>query len=171
MSLTRNEKVRLLRPHHQPLFESLGIPGAYFDARAVTKFNGKIGFFDSQLKAGDIYFEITDFDTNSIDANRQLYKLPHYPDYKTRTDIFEYAPKTGNTPELYYVEIKNLEKVNPTFKPALAPLSENEFELPGTLKGEDKLYSDLNMRDGICIALKVPHSSEEWINELIRKSL
>lgn len=176
----RKKLADALRPYHQRLFDALGIPNAQYYCKSFShnNFNGSftfpnqsIGFFESELKANvDIYFELTDFETNPLpNENRQLYVLKANSNYRTLPNIYHFEVESpANKLPQYYVKPERFQKV---FMPVAAPVKELEFLIETEKEGDNLLFSNLTARDRTCISLKVPDSSKHWINELIEKSL
>ena len=169
---TKNALIHTHRMFHQPLFNALGAPEAFYDCRSMNIGKPKepyfipearVGFFPSMLDKGeDIYFELTNFDWAITDPTRTLYKLKGNPHYKSDTDKYDYREKT-HAGSQYYVALEDCEIVSfPT-------VFMDEFAVP--VPKEDMALDKLTARDRVCVDLKVPDSSHEWINELIRKSL
>ena len=160
-------KVKAVRQKHESLLSAHNVSEKQFGCKsAVTNPGpfelpmGKVGFFESELKNGDFYFEITTLDIET--TNGVLYKLTFDPNFKTNTDKYQFIAVTPTKNPMYYV--------NPTsFERVVFPVSEDPFELP-TFK-EDSPLSELTARDHACIILKVPDTNKEWLNDLIAKSI
>lgn len=168
----KNALIKSHRKHHLKLFNALGIPEAFYDCRSLTVGKprdpyfipeNRVGFFSLILDKGeDIYFELTNFDCGITDPSRTLYKLRGNPHYKSEPDKYDYREKTHAGAQ-YYVALEDCEIVEfPT-------VFMDEFVLP--IPKEDMALDKLTARDRVCVDLKVPDSSHEWINDLIRKSL
>ena len=172
--LTRNERVAIIRKHHESLFAKLGIPNAFFGCKSITERSGaqftlpigKIGFFESEVKTADFYFEITDFTPEIKDPSRQLYVLKFDPHYNN-SPKYQLVENTPTGKPMYFIDPADFVKVNwPIDAPAV---NEDEFLIP--TKKEDFSQDQLTARDMICVQLRIPDSNKQWINDLISKAL
>ena len=79
----RKEKVAELRKFQQPVFDALGISDAYYSPKLSYIPKGQnekhVGFYESELKRGDIYLEFVDASLTPEDQNRHLYVLKTNP--------------------------------------------------------------------------------------------
>ncbi len=166
--ITRKDKVANLRKHHEPLFEALKIPNAYFDSKArnakLPGTIGAVGFFESQLKdSEDIYFEINDFSQKVIDPKRTLYKLKANPHFSSEPEKYQYIADTPAGPQ-YYVAMNHFEEVR------YPGIKDPVIEVREITDWGDIHLDNLTARDWACIHLKVPQSNHKWLDDLIKQS-
>lgn len=145
--------------------------GYEFDSWSGGKiFNNTIGIFESDCKRGtDFYYVTADYDTKDRGFWIDHTKLDIYRLSGTKLREYSKYPK---------VELKSTNSYGNPYVKYDFPLSEFELaytskiqEVKDDLEGEDQLYSKMNMRDGICVKLKIPFSSKEWINNLILEAI
>lgn len=171
----RKEKVALLRTHHQPVFEALGISKATFIpkmAHFVSGLRGKhMGFFESELNHGnDVYTEMINRAWDSEDSTRTLYKYRNNPHFMDELASSE-PDKNGNV--RYFVPMDELEIVE-------APIHKTKNKKVGNIKtkpvntninvtddDEDFPMSEMTCKDYITIHTGIPVSDKQWINDVM----
>lgn len=184
-----------MRKHHEKTFEKLGIPNAYFLPKlAFVKKTGDVSkvitFFISELRrAEDIYIEFSSINNTVEDPERRLWKWRYNPHFETE---YEAIPLEQTTGFRYLVPITELIEVQvPKDEPVIKQpevkekISTKDFEIGSLKKHEESNETtikstkftheetcrivDLDARDFACLYLKIPESSQEWLNVLINK--
>lgn len=158
--VSAKEKIAQNRKYHEDVFQSLGIPDAFYTCKLNWKPKGRdenvIACFLSELrKTEDVYLEFTDRDFNPEDPNRTLYKLKHNPHYKEEYESF------GN--ERYLIPVSYLIKVDEVN--TKLDSSYKDFSL--TDPDDDCSIDEMSLRDVAALLLKEPVSRKQWLNELI----
>jgi len=162
-------KVSELREYHQPTFDALGIPDAYFYPKLAYRPKGKdelhISLFPSELRKGtDIYTEFVSTDYVLQDSERTLWRLhfnPHWEEEYDTTDTTESAIR-------YLIPVSELVKVKAPAKTVAtrAGVAVTEFEDFSNLL--DCPVSEMTVRDLAAILLKKPVSNKSWLNDLVK---
>jgi hypothetical protein len=143
-------------------------PKAHFAAKPCYSKSGElvIRFFESELKAGDLYLELISFEFEFPEPGvRTLHKIPFASDWRTR---WKELPGAGGGPTIRVpltdmAVVKRLD-ARPR-QPEPAPLFQAEAATDGELP--DMLYSAMTIRDYYCIIHNLPRSNKPWLNALI----
>lgn len=167
----KKEKLKELIKFHQPTFDEIGVPDAYFVPKLAYKpqgFNEKVvTFFKSEvLKGVDVYLEFCDSSNNPEDPQRVLYKWNYNRFYETEYKIVgppdnpRYAVPVS---ELVVIKINSPElKIQEKYNPEAAKYNSPFID-------DDTPLSEMTIRDLAAILLKEPVSNKEWLNRLIKK--
>ena len=161
----RKEKTTQLRKYHEPIFRKLGIPDAYFLLKSKS-FNipvGKVGFFQNELTQGkDIYFELTDFGLNIIDAKRPLYVLRGDAGFQSNPTKYQFIETSQIS--LYFVSMEDVKEVTETAGDMVIEIKEEVNREDGDIIG------GMTDRDYAAIHLRVPQSNKPWLNTMINQA-
>lgn len=161
------EKIANLREKHQPVFESLGIPGALFFPKMAYRPRGKdelyVGFFGSEFKReADVYTEFVSSEYYPEDANRTLWVWRYNPHWEEEYETTE-PNNLGHV--RYLVPVSELTKVS------LSKIKEQEdpfLSLGSSLVEEEDLTLDeMTIRDFATIMTGRALSHKPWLNKLI----
>lgn len=167
----KKEKFRKLREFHQPTFNQMGVPDAFFIPKMAYKPTGKtelyVGLFPSEVGRGvDLYMEFCSRDNDPEFEDRGLYRWkfnPHYEEEYERTEAMN-----GASNFRYLIPIVELEKVK-TYGKTEEPAIQNEInfeDLPNA--NVDLPLDQMTIRDLAAILLKKPVSKKPWLNEIIK---
>lgn len=115
--------------------------------------------FKSELKKGDIYMELFDFDANPLfKSKRRLYKIPYFADYETQYKEYNSGSDTYLIPFDKLVLEKTVEE----------DFIEKNKELFEEFFSEDEHINKMTIRDFAAIIWKKPVSQKEFLNNLIK---
>jgi len=166
-------KVAELREHHQPTFDALGIPDAYFYPKIAYRPKGKeelhISLFPSELRKGtDVYTEFVAGDTEPQDSERTLWRLYFNPHWEEEYD----TTTPSDDPKMrYLIPVSELVKVTSPSKmsaTALSGIKVTEFEDFSNMLQDDAPMSEMTIKDLAAILLKKPISNKKWLNDLVK---
>jgi len=165
-------RITELRKKHQPYFDSMGIPDAYFYPKMAYRPRGKdelyITFFTSELEfESDIYTEFVSKTYVSEDPERNLWKYKYNPHWR---EEYELAPpgEGAVTSNRYFIPVSELVKISIPATDEISPgTSADSFD--SFLRRPDAPLSEMTMRDLAAIIWKAPVSAKEWLNTLIKK--
>lgn len=163
--LTTKEKVAVLREKHQPTFEILKIPHAYFYPKIAYRPSGKdelyVSFFPSELSKGtDVYTEFISREYVPEDSNRTLWMWRYNPHWE---EEYEATAPNEMGHVRYLVPVSELIKINtPKEKELVDP-----FESFGSELMEDAHIGDMTIRDFATIMTGKPLSTKAWLNKMI----
>ena len=163
-------KVAELREKHQPVFDALNIPDAYFYPKLAYRPKGKdelhVSLFPSELRKGtDFYTEFVSGEFVPQDSERTLWKLHFNPHWEDESDT---TPTTDSALR-YLIPVSELVKVKAPAKTIAtrSGVEITEFEEFSSLM-DDAPVSDMTIRDLAAILLKKPVSSKSWLNDLVK---
>ena len=167
----RREKLIKMREYHQPYFDAVGIPDAYFYPKLAYRPVGKdelyCGFFPSEMdKQVDVYLEFASSKYDSEDPERNLYVWKYNPHYD---EEYEKTPPGANGTIRYLVPVAELVKIDKASvlnkNKSIADISLNiadpEIDCP---------INAMTVRDLAAILLKKPVSQKDWLNRIISNS-
>lgn len=150
------QRVAAMRAFHEPVFKALGITDAKFYPKTALNKNGvrSVSLFNSEVRSGDFYLEFTNFDYETVDLTRTLWKHRYNPEFHT-----EYATEGNGDTMRYLVPVDELQAVQTTSKDV-------QKMVISTM--EDDMMDKLSIRDLYSIIQNKPVSMKSWLNDLIK---
>lgn len=163
--LTSKEKVAVLREKHQPVFDAIGVPNAYFYPKIAYRPSGKdelyVSFFPSELsREANVYTEFVSRDYISEDSNRTLWMWRYNPHWE---EEYEATPPNEVGHVRFLVPVSELIKITMPKEKEAAP----SFDLFESGIIADCPISEMTVRDFATIMTGKPLSTKQWLNELI----
>jgi hypothetical protein len=194
--LTKREKVKVLRDHHEKIFEGEQVKFPKFVTRCCyldnTLGEKVVGLFPKELFGKkDVYIEFCSRDTIiPEDPERTLWKWEYNPDYLTEYKLANPIKSTGdrrclipadeliNVTELYSekpmpkpVEIEEVKAEEKETKEETVTSPKEELSLESVIDADhDVPFNLLTAKDIMAIIWKKPISHKKWINDVITKT-
>lgn len=164
----KKENYKKLREFHEPTFQALGLPNAFFLGKLAYKEKGElapdekiIALFSSEMTKGDVYIEFADSENIPQDPDRRLYKWRHNPNYQN-----EYVSmKSGDTVR-YLIPVSELILVQNNPPEAEKAQDNVSSSLDDAI---DLPIKEASIRDLAAILWRRPVSNKQWINDLIKE--
>ena len=168
--VNRKEKTDELIVGQLAKFREAGIVDPFYVPKCAHYVKGQegkfMGFFKSELSKGvDIYTECVDFELNSEDPSRTLYKIKYNPFYEE-----EYlAEPTKSGDNRYLIPLSEMIIVEPeSVKTESTNNPFPDFESSFLDTDTDTALAQMSVRDFAAIMWKKPVSNKKWLNELIK---
>ena len=163
----KKENLKALREHHQPYFNEIGDPEAYFTGKVSFIPKGKteyfVGLFFNEInKTDDVYIELASQDFLVEDPLRKLYVYKHNEFFSSE---YELSMPGANGVQRYLVPVNELYAVDRTINKKTQVKLDLAIEDPEY----DTPLESVTLRDLAAILLKKPVSYKKWLNDLITK--
>lgn len=169
--VNRKEKTDELIVHQLPKFRAAGIIDPFYVPKCAHYVKGQegkfMGFFKSELSKGvDIYTECVDFDINSEDPSRTLYKIKYNPFYEE--EYLSEPTKSGDN--RYLIPLTEMIPIIMEEEPVVEKSTGvfPDFEASFLDTDTDTALAQMSVRDFAAIMWKKPVSNKKWLNELIK---
>lgn len=165
--MNKKDNLKALREHHQPYFDKIGEPEAYFTGKVSFIPKGKteyfVGLFYNEInKKDDVYIELASQDFLVEDPERKLYVYKHNEFFSSE---YELSMPGANGVQRYLIPVNELylvdKKINKTPQVKLdLGIEDPEYDTP---------LESATLRDLAAILLRKPVSYKKWLNDLIIK--
>lgn len=163
----RRNFIANLREYHQPYFERIDEPKAYYIAKILYGYPpDRALFYPSEISDPNkpLYVEWVSKDYEPED-NRRLYKYIYNPEYAS-----EYRSSERGGYQMYEIPKDHFELVKPG--PGEDPLNKPEqivmeFDLNLDTAADDCPFDQVTLRDIAALLLRKPVSRKEWLNKII----